>query len=240
MKIFTLGDLHLSQVVDKPMDIFGDNWQNHDEKIKESWEKAVTDDDYVIIPGDISWAMTAEEAVPDLKFVDNLPGKKILMKGNHDYWWQTAAKNRKLAEDENMSSISFLYNNAIYIEESNISICGTRGWKCPGADTEEFSEQDEKIYQREAERLKMSLDAAPSGSEILCFMHYPPFNAAFRKSLFTELLEKYGVKKCFYGHLHGPSRRMSLNGKLPEGGECEYKLVSADQLGFKPWFIEEV
>lgn len=239
MSIFVIGDLHLSQAVDKPMDIFGDNWQNHDTKIEESWKQLVSEGDTVVIPGDISWAMTAEEALSDLEFINRLPGKKILMKGNHDYWWQTAAKNRALVEEKGLTSISFLYNNSIYIEESNISICGTRGWKCPGEDGEEFSEQDEKIYLRENERLKLSVGKAKEGSKIICFLHYPPFNAGFKANLITETIEEHGIEKCFYGHLHGPSRRYSLNGKLPGGGNCEYKLVSADQLGFKPWLIKE-
>ena len=238
MKIFTLADLHLSFKVDKPMEKFGDNWQDHDKKIENNWKEVVSAEDIVVIPGDISWAMLADDAVPDLAFIHSLPGRKIILKGNHDYWWQTAAKNRKLVEENGFSSIEFLYNSSIYIEEMNISLCGTRGWHCPGG-TEEYSENDEKTYLREGERLKLSLAAAKPDSEIICFMHFPPFNQHYEKSIFTDIIEENNIRQCFYGHLHSYSIQSALNGKLPGGGDCEYRLVSADAVNFNPVLIRE-
>lgn len=240
MKIYTLGDLHLSSAVDKPMDIFGEKWNNHQERIKENWTRLVTAEDIVVIPGDISWAMTPEEAVSDLIYIEELPGRKILLKGNHEYWWGTMNKLKELKAAYNLNSIEFLHNDYIYIEENNLCICGTRGWKCPGGwDSGTFSAQDTKIYNREIQRLEMSLKAGREKSEnIVCFMHFPPCNNKWEESGFTELMEQYQVKHCYYGHLHGPSQKDAINGKLAADLITEYHLVSGDYLNFIPEVVQ--
>ncbi len=239
MHIYTIGDLHLSSVAGKPMEVFGDKWNNHHEKIAQAWRKTVGPEDIVVVPGDISWAIDFEEVVPDLCFIHELPGKKILLKGNHEHWWSTLRKLNGLTAAYNLTSINFLFNSCIYIEEKQICICGTRGWKCPDYDKlEDFSEQDDKIYKREIIRLENSLKmAAPYDSKIIAFMHYPPFNISHNSSGFTELLEKYKVTRCYYGHLHGPAQKWALNGKLSEESVTDFRLVSADYLNFKPTLI---
>lgn len=240
MKIYTIGDLHLSMAVDKPMDIFGTKWANHQEKLTEYWEKTVKEEDLVVIPGDISWGMTPEEAIPDLIYIEELPGKKILLKGNHEYWWGTMNKLKELKATNHLDSVEFLHNSYIYIEEKDLCICGTRGWKCPeGWDGASFSAQDEKIYNREIQRLELSLKAGKEKSDnIVCFMHFPPFNNKGESSGFTILMEKYGVKHCYYGHLHGPSLKDAINGKISEDTMTEYHLVSGDYLGFNPVLVQ--
>lgn len=237
MSIFVIADLHLSQSTDKPMDIFGDGWSNHTKRLMDNWGKVVKDNDYVIIPGDISWAMTEEEVTPDLHLVNILPGKKIILKGNHELWWQSAHKLDVLKKNKNFDTLTFLHNKAIYLKEYDVSICGTRGWRCPG-DYGEFPEEDMKVYKRELIRLETSLRmGAEFGGELLTFMHFPPFNAHKEPSGFTELLEKYKVERCYYGHLHGPSHAIALNGKLPSGGLTQYKLIASDYLKFEPLMI---
>ncbi len=240
MKIFALGDLHLSSAVNKPMDIFGERWSNHQDKIKAAWLETVTYEDIVVIPGDISWAMTSEEVLPDLIYIEELPGRKILLKGNHEYWWGTLNKLNQFKKSNNLNSIDFLYNNYIYIEEKNLCICGTRGWKCPGGwENSTFSEQDTKIYNREIQRLEMSLKAAGGKSgNIVCFMHFPPCNNKGETSGFTELMEQYQVNHCYYGHLHGPAQRDAVNGKIAADSITEYHLVSGDYLNFRPVEIQ--
>ena len=239
MNIYAIGDLHLSAVAGKPMGIFGQRWDNHCEKIAHAWRETVRPEDIVIIPGDISWAADFEEVVPDLRFLHELPGRKILLKGNHEHWWSTLKKLNGLTAAYHLTSIDFLFNSCIYIEEKQVCICGTRGWQCPDRErTEEFSEQDDKIYKREIIRLENSLTKAASyNGEIIAFMHYPPFNIHHESSGFTELLEKYKVTHCYYGHLHGPAQRWALNGKLGSDSVTDFRLVSADYLNFRPAFI---
>lgn len=243
MSIYGIGDLHLSLFKEKPMDIFGERWKNHTEKIYEAWTKTVSPEDTVVIAGDLSWAMDEREVVTDLYFVEGLPGQKILMKGNHEFWWSTVRKLNTLLQEQNFHTIRFLYNNTIYIEESCISICGTRGWKCPinGSDSgvsSDFSQQDLKIYKREVQRLEFSLREGKKYSDhILAFMHFPPFNFRQEPSDFTALLESYKVKSCYYGHLHGPSHKYALCGYLPGGGDTYYHLISADYINFTPYKI---
>lgn len=242
MSIFGIGDLHLSLYKEKPMDIFGPQWKDHTEKIQEAWNRTVSSGDTVVLNGDLSWAMDEIEVVPDLSFIHGLPGQKIIMKGNHEYWWSTVRKVSTLLEDRNFCSIRLLYNSAIYIEESCISICGTRGWKCPANDADgglcsDFSQQDLKIYKREVQRLEMSLREGKKYSDrLLVFMHFPPFNHRQEPSDFTELLESYEAEACFYGHLHGPSHRYALCGRLP-GGKTIYRLISADYIDFTPYKV---
>lgn len=223
MSLYAIGDLHFSTAVNKPMNIFGDNWENHEEKIINNWENTVNIEDTVLIVGDTSWGINMNEAGADLNIIHELPGKKIYVKGNHDYWWTTVTKLNKLYDD-----MSFLQNNFYSYED--YAICGTRGWICPNE--VKFTEEDEKIYKREAHRLKLSLDAArKSGFEkIIVITHYPPTNDKLEPSIFTEIYEQYNVEKVIYGHLHGKeSFKMGLEG-IHRG--VEYKLVSCDYVNF--------
>lgn len=236
MSVYAISDLHLAFFTDKPMDIFGEHWEGHAEKIKENWTKTVRDDDLVVIPGDISWAMTLDEFLADIMFIDELPGLKIISKGNHDYWWQTSRKLREFTKQNNIESVIFLHNNAYVFEHDGkeYAICATRGWKCPG-DTD-FNQDDMKVYKREISRLETSIQKGRDGGrELLVFIHYPPFNNKREASGFTELLEKHQIKKCYYGHLHGRlTHEKALIGRLDDESLTEYYLVSCDYLGFNP------
>ncbi len=242
MGIFAIGDLHLSfdKRIAKPMDIFGKMWENHGEKVKGYWLDCVSENDIVIIPGDISWGLKLGEAMADLEWIHNLPGKKIITKGNHDLWWTSISKLNELFSDiyflQNesigVSNLNSIKGNILSDKEKGIFICGTRGWICPG--TEGFSEHDEKIYLRELLRLQMSLDDAKNkgAKEIIVALHYPPTNDKHQLSGFTRLLSEYNVKTCIYGHLHGKDTfARGLQGTL---NGVEYKLVSLDYLKCKP------
>ena len=230
MSIYAIGDLHLSFHENKPMDIFGENWKNHEERIKNNWIKKVTENDLVILPGDFSWSMKLNDTIEDFKYLDKLPGKKILLKGNHDYWWTTVTNMRKFLAENNLNNIDFLYNNSY--EYENILIVGTRGWN--------YSEEqeDKKLLKREALRLELSIQHGIQNSgenkDIYVFMHYPPITAQIineqEKKIFIEIMKKYGVKKCFYGHLHSTSIKEAVEGNLYE---IEFKLVSSDGLDFE-------
>ena len=225
MRIFAIGDLHLSHGSEKPMDLFGAHWKEHTQKIKESWEKHITCEDIILIPGDISWAMRLKEATPDLNWLDTLPGKKICIRGNHDYWWD---RPKKLADA--YPEMVFLQNNAY--SAGKITFCGTRGWICPNPTS--FTEEDERLFTRELTRLKLSLeDAIRQGTEeIWVMLHYPPTYGEHKQSPVTELLKQYPVKKVIYGHLHDQnSWNLAIKGSI-EG--IEYHLVSADYLQFNP------
>ncbi|HHV30281.1 metallophosphoesterase [Acetivibrio mesophilus] len=230
MAVFAISDLHLAYGIDKPMDIFGDRWSNYMQRIKDNWERTVGVDDYVIVPGDISWATYLEQAVEDFKFIEALPGRKIISKGNHDYWWTTMSKLQKFLLEHDFKTISFMHNNSLRVDE--FVICGTRGWKCPGDD--EFGAEDRKIYDRELNRLDLSLKSAldlSEGGSIIVAMHYPPFNPTGDPSDFVEIMRKYNVKMCIYGHLHGNSFKGAVTGLVED---IEFKLVSADYLNFEP------
>ena len=230
MSIYTIGDLHLAFQENKPMSIFGDNWKNYEEKIKEDWLKKVKEEDTVILPGDFSWAMYLENTIKDFEYLNNLPGKKILLKGNHDYWWNTVTKMRNFLEQNNFKNIDFLYNNSFEIE-GNI-IVGTKGW------TITDDAEDIKLIKREALRLELSIKDAISkygeDTPMIAFMHYPPVTVHQlndnKSTLFIETMKKYNVKKCIYGHLHSTSIREAVEGEF-QG--IELKLVSADALDFK-------
>lgn len=228
MSIYVIGDMHLSFSTDKPMDIFGNNWENHAEKIKNNWINCVKEDDYVILPGDFSWATYLEDTVEDFKFLNDLPGKKILLKGNHDYWWTTLSQMNKFIVLNEFKDISFLYNNSYLIE--NKVIVGTRGWV-----TNNRNQENMKILKRELNRLKLSLEDGikkyGDDKEIYAFIHYPPFyKEDVEESIdFIKLLKKYNVKKCFYGHLHADSHKEAIEGII-DG--IEFKLVSSDYLDF--------
>ena len=230
MSIFVIGDLHLSFHENKPMSIFGDNWEGHEEKIKKDWIAKVKEEDLVILPGDFSWATYIEDTIPDFEYLNSLPGKKIMLKGNHDYWWTTVTSMRKFLKENNFQNIDFLYNNSF--EYENKILCGTRGWSLVD------EEIDEKLINRELGRLELSLQdgAKKTGEnkEIIVFMHYPPITKnkilSEEEMKFIELMKKYNVKRCYYGHLHGNSIYDAVEGKI-QG--IELKLVSADGLDFK-------
>lgn len=229
MSIYAIADLHLSFLHNKPMDIFGDNWENHAEKIKSNWMEKVKEKDFVILPGDFSWAMYLNDSKLDFQYLNSLPGNKILLKGNHDYWWTTLTKMNDFMKENNYTNISFLYNNSYLIE--NKIIVGTRGWNI--LDTE----NDSKMIKRENARLELSitdgLKKFGTDKEIIAFMHYPPINKNDKdrngQTEFTKTLKKYGIHRCYYGHLHGPSHNDAVEGKI---NGIEYKLISADYLNF--------
>lgn len=225
MALYTISDLHLGFNVEKPMDIFGDKWKDHDNKIKENWLSKITEEDTVLIAGDVSWSLKDEDSRYDLDWINELPGKKIISKGNHDYWWGSISKLNNMYKNT-----KFLQNNFYVYEE--YAICGTRGWICPGGD--KYSSKDEKIYSREQIRLRLSLDAAKKNGfeKFIVMLHYPPTNEKFEESEFTKIIKEYKVEKVIYGHLHGPV----LFGKLLNGyfDEVEYILTSADYLDFNP------
>jgi len=230
MAIFAISDLHLSFGVDKPMNVFGKIWDNYEERIKEDWLKKVKEQDTVIIPGDISWGINFNEAYPDFKFIEELPGKKIILRGNHDYYFNTKTKVKKFLEQNNFNSISILHNNAYEVE--NYILCGARGWT---TSEETNKTEDKKIIKREEGRLEISLkeglkiqnELKEKGivKNIIVAMHYPPFNDNF-----LDIMNQYDVKLCIYGHLHGYG-----HSKIREGiiNNIECKMVSCDYTEFK-------
>ncbi len=228
MAIYTIADLHLSFAKPKPMSIFGQNWEGHEEKIKENWKEKVKPEDTVVLPGDFSWATYLNETYEDFLYLNSLPGKKILLKGNHDYWWTTITNMKKYLLQNEFENIEFLYNNSYLVE--NKIIVGTRGWNL-------LEDNNGKMLNRETIRLKLSIEDGinnyGSDKEIIVFMHYPPItanNLSQGKNLdFINIMKQYNVKRCYYGHLHGASHKEAMEGKI-EG--IELKLVSADYLNF--------
>lgn len=226
MKIFAISDLHLAISCDKPMDIFGGIWTNYLDKIKEDWLKKVSCDDIVLICGDISWAMKLEDAIFDLNAIKDLPGKKIMIRGNHDYWWKSVSKIKELLPKD----FFVLQNDAIKFD--GVVICGSRGWTVEGAP--DFKQEDKKLYLRETERLKLALSCAQKvrleDDKLLVMVHFPPFNVRRENSLFTDLFEVNNVDAVIYGHLHGKDSRADR--KLTKNG-IDYYLTSCDQVDFK-------
>jgi hypothetical protein len=231
MAIYTIADLHLSFNTDKPMDIFGKNWENYEDKIKQNWSEKVKEEDLVILPGDFSWAMYLDETEKDFRFINNLPGKKILIKGNHDYWWTTVTSMRKYIKEKEFEKIDFLMNNSY--EYENKIIAGTRGWVL----SEE--QEDRRLTNREVNRLELSIKDGISkygeNKEIIVFMHYPPVTKNYMNTDYINLMKKYNVKRCFYGHLHSSSIQDAVEGNI---NGIELKLVSADGLDFKLFKVE--
>ena len=224
MNIYAIGDLHLSgEPPTKPMEVFGAYWLGHKEKIKNNWLNTVQASDTVIVCGDISWAMGIKNAAEDLAWLAQLPGRKLLLRGNHDYWWSSLAKMQQLYGE----NFEFLQNDCIMVGDT--AICGTRGWVLPSS--ENFTPEDEKIYKREALRLQLSLEAATKNNpaRIIVAMHYPPLFAAEEQTLFTNLLEQYQVQHCVYGHIHGENHVLTFEG---DRAGVNYKLVSCDTQGF--------
>lgn len=231
MALFAMSDLHLSLSADKPMDVFGPTWQNYMERIRLQWCDVVSDTDLVVVGGDVSWAMYLEEALEDFRFLNSLPGLKLLLRGNHDYWWESLNKLRKFTDANGFDTIKFLQNDA-YIWDNTV-IAGTRGWLIPASDS--FSKDDRKIYERELIRLELSLSTAQKlapNLKTLAVFHYPPVRSdGCADEGISRILHNYGVKTCIYGHLHGTVAKQGFNG-IADG--IEYKLVSADYLNFKP------
>ena len=224
MALYAIGDLHLCLGADKPMDIFGGAWVGYMDKLREGLS-VIGPEDTTVLLGDVSWALGLEAAAADFAFVNEIPGRKILLKGNHDYWWSTASKFQKFCEAHGFTDMELLHNNCLFYED--VALCGSRGW---------FFEEDnagthnEKVYNRELIRLETSLKAAED-REKLCFLHYPPLYRGYRCPEILQLLSDYGVRRCFYGHLHGPSHRLAVEGE--ENG-TEFRLVSADYVNFTP------
>jgi predicted phosphohydrolase len=229
MRIFALADLHLGDAVGKPMDIFGPVWERHAEKIDRNWRARVGPEDWVLVPGDISWAMKLEDALPDLRFIDALPGRKVLLKGNHDFWWTSRGKVEALLPP----SLRLLQNDAVDLG-GGIGLVGTRGWSPP--DAPRATDQDRKIYAREVGRLALSLkDAAGRFDRLVAMLHYPPVYMGLGETGFVPLLREAGVRVCVYGHLHGIDHRYAVRG---EQGGIRYYFVAADATGFAPVEIE--
>ena len=227
MSIFVIGDLHLSFNNPKPMNIFGDNWTGHEEKIRKNWIENVNEQDLVILLGDFSWETYLENTKQDFEYLNKLPGKKILLKGNHDYWWTTMNKLREFTAEHGFDDIEFLQNNSFMYED--VAICGTRGWINPGWDN--FGGEDRKIFDREVLRLELSLNSVKECNEIYVFTHYPPMPVSLKENEFVQMMKKYPVTKCIYGHLHAAAHRNAVEGTI---NGIEYKLVSGDYLGFDP------
>ena len=225
MSLFAIADTHLSLGTNKPMDSFP-GWNDYVARLGNNWNSIVKEEDTVVIAGDISWAMNFDELYEDFSFLNDLNGKKIIVKGNHDYWWNTLSKMNKFIAENNFDSINILQNNSYDVE--GISVCGSRGWMF-----ESSEEHDEKILSREVGRIKMSLDSAVNKNRIL-FLHYPPITTNSSCDEILDTLKEYGIKKCFYGHLHGMATKYAFEG---EYDGIDFKLISADRLSFVPKLI---
>lgn len=225
MAIFTIGDLHLSLGASKPMDIFR-GWENYVDRLRENWLAAVLPEDTVVLAGDTSWAMKLEDCAADFAFLQDLPGKKLLLKGNHDYWWTTMARMNAYLSACGFTSLSFVHNSCAFAE--GVALCGTRGWLFDVGEA-----HDEKVMRRECGRLRASLCAAGDAEKIV-FLHYPPVSAQGNAEEIVAILHEFGVKRCFYGHLHGASIPRAVQGTA---GGIDYRLVSADALCFFPYKI---
>ena len=228
MRLFAIGDLHMPGGFDKPMDVFGPQWDRHFLRISEAWQNTVQDEDTVLIPGDISWAMQLEEALPDLMAIAALPGRKIICKGNHEYWWSSLSRLRAVLP-EGMTALQF-----DAVDAGPCVICGTRGWNYP-TEQNPLPPEEDKIFRRELNRLKMALDRAEAlgkGKPILVMLHFPPRMADDPDTPFTRLLEeRKNVRAVVYGHLHGPAFAGGFNGACRG---ITYYPVSCDGIGFRP------
>ena len=225
MALYAIGDLHLSLTADKSMEVFGPAWENYVSRIEASLGQ-LTAGDVLVLAGDTSWGIDLPQAEADFRFLDQFPCKKYLIKGNHDYWWNTASKMNRFFAEKGFSTLKILHNNCY--EYGEYALCGTRGW---------FYEEkgDQKVFNRELIRLEASLKAAGERKK-LCFLHYPPLYQGYRCAEIIALLEKYEVEACYYGHLHGGSHRLAVEGKY---GPVVYHLVAADYVGFQPQKILE-
>lgn len=228
MSLYAIGDTHLSFSTDKPMNIFK-GWDDYVQRLESNWRKLICENDTVVIMGDISWAMSLEEAKKDFSFINNLPGNKIILKGNHDYWWNTMKKMEEFLNENCFDTIKFLYNNAYRV--GNISICGTRGWFY---DAE--TDADNKIIMREVGRLKASINEGRKlGGEPVVFLHYPPLNNYQKCEALINVLIEEKISRCYYAHLHSASAANSFNDTI-DG--IKFELLSADYLKFCPKLIQ--
>ena len=219
MSLYAIADLHLSLGADKPMDIFG-GWDNYVERLEENWRNTVKNDDTVVIAGDISWAMRLDQTYQDFSFIEALPGRKIFLKGNHDYWWSTRKKIEDYLRANSFKSISILFNSAEVVGE--FAVCGTRGWSYDCS-----SQEDIKILNREVGRLTMSIEEAKkTGLEIVAFLHYPPVFSGYECTEILNVLQKYDIKKCYYGHLHG--RQVARKAIIGTYKGIEFHMISSD------------
>ena len=221
MSLYAIGDLHLSLSADKPMNVFG--WTDHVRRLEDAFSR-LGDGDLTVLCGDTSWGIDFAESLADFQFIDRLPGRKLILKGNHDYWWGTASKMKRFFQDNGITTIDILHNNCY--EYGGYALCGTRGWFYE----EEQTGHNEKVLNREVGRLEASLKAA-GDRPVLAFLHYPPLYTGYRCPEIIRKLEEYRVERCFYGHLHGGGHRLAVRG---ERGGVDYQLVSADYLGFVP------
>ena len=223
MALYAIGDLHLGLSVDKPMAVFGPGWEDHVERLRDAFS-ALGEDDLTVLCGDTSWGIDFAESLADFRLIDSLPGRKLILKGNHDYWWNTAAKMKRFFAENGIETIDILHNNCHFY--GDYALCGTRGWFFE----EDQKPHDAKVLSREVGRLEASLKLA-EGRPILAFLHYPPLYEGYRCREILETLENYHVEQCFYGHLHGPTHRRAIQGRY---GGVDYHLVSADYLRFVP------
>ena len=224
MALFAIGDLHLSLGADKPMDVFGGAWVGYVDKLRAGLS-IIGPEDTTVLCGDLSWGMDLEAALPDFRFISAIPGRKILLKGNHDYWWSTAKKFYAFCRQYELENMELLHNCCFFY--GDLAICGTRGWFY---EEDKDGEHDEKVFRRELGRLETSLKAAGE-VEKYCFLHYPPRYRGYECPELIALMERYGVRQCCYGHLHGGSHKLAVQGLH---GGVDYRMVSADYLGFRP------
>lgn len=227
MALYAIGDLHLCLGAEKPMDVFGGAWVDYMQKLKDGMS-VIKPEDTTVLLGDLSWGLNLEQAKADFAWINEIPGKKIILKGNHDYWWSTGAKFKKFCDENEFHDIALLHNN--HFEYNGIAICGTRGWFF---EEERSGEHDEKVFKRELQRLETSLKSAGAMPKMV-FLHYPPRYKGYICQEIMTLLEQYQVNQCFYGHLHGASHGLAMEG-LWDG--VTYRLVSADRLNFRPYRV---
>lgn len=227
MALYAIGDLHLCLGAPKPMDVFGGAWVGYMDKLREGMS-VITEQDTLVLMGDLSWALDMASAKEDFGWINGIPGRKIILKGNHDYWWSTAAKFQKFCQENSFENMVLLNNNCY--EYEGAAICGTRGWYY---EEKRSGEHDEKVFKRELLRLEASLKAAGDLPKIV-FLHYPPRNKGYECPEILEILNRYEVRRCFYGHLHGPSHKLAMEG-LWDG--IEYHLLASDYIGFRPYCI---
>lgn len=229
MALYALGDLHLAFGVDKPMDVFGGRWEGYHEKLRAGLS-VLREEDTLVIPGDFCWALDLAQAKADFTFLNGFPGRKLFVKGNHDYWWNTVSKFSAFCRDNGFTQMYLLHNTSF--DYGDLALCGTRGWFF---EEEKEGTHDEKVFRRELIRLETSLKAAGE-KEKLCFLHYPPRYRGYICPEILELLKRYGVRGCYYGHLHGDSHKLAMEGSF-DG--TDFHLVAADYVNFQPVFIAE-
>ena len=227
MALYAIGDLHLCLGAEKPMDVFGGAWVGYMDKLREGLAKVQPEDTTVLL-GDLSWALDLDNAAADFAWINEIPGRKIILKGNHDYWWNTQAKFARFCQENGFSNLNILNNNCF--EYDGWAICGPRGWFF---EEERGSDHDKKVFNRELLRLETSLKAAGDLPKIV-FLHYPPLYKGYKCQEIIDLMHKYGVRRCFYGHLHGQSHGLAMEGLWDS---IEYRLVSADYIGFVPFTV---